>query len=767
MLSLRGVASGLALVAALCAACAAQEQRVASVTVTGVAGADLSAAQRAIRVREGDLYSPAALQQDVVALLALPFVLSAKARTASSADGVAVTYEVAAKGALAGVAFSGNKKFKDKKLRRIGGLEDVKHYDLAQLTEARRLITDEYKKAGYLFAKVDFASQPDGIVLFTIDEGLRMKVAEVDITGNAAFDTAVLKKQVKTKTRRWLVLAYRLDEDTVEDDRMRIQDYYRDRGYLDAKVGVDLDLTKNRRKILVTYIVEEGPLYTTREISVAGNQAVPSDEILRALKMTAGTPFSTSRMLADIANIKAVYGRHGYIDAQVAPSTLFGENAHEVSVTYRAEEGKPVTIGEIAIYGNDKTKDNVFRRELEFYPGETWNMDKVEESKKNIRRLDYTTKVEIEPDPRVPAGTNPRDAVVNVDETSTGQFVIGVGVSSNNGLQGQIAFIQRNFDYHAVPDDWRSIAEGEAFAGGGQYFALEAWPGTEVSTFDMRFRNPRVNDSRYSLGLGVHHKIRQWESYEEQRTGGDVSVGRRFTKYAFWETEAAVDSVKIGDIEHDAPQDVIDVEGRSEVNTLGFTLGHDNRDSRVAPTEGHLLTSTLEGAHDAIGSDFDFLRLRLAGNWYRLHKRDKLDRPYVLSWRGRTGYLMPDGDAPIFERYFAGGSEDLRGFEYRGVGPHFDDTPLGGELVVVGGTEYSFPLVGDVFRGALFYDAGTVVSRPSDFGVDDLRHSVGFGFRMVIPPPFNAQVSIDFGIPVKDEPEDDTQLVSFSIGRGF
>jgi outer membrane protein insertion porin family len=766
LLNLRGVAAA-ALVAALCAVSAAQEQRVASVTVTGLDGEDLAAAQRAIRVRAGDLYSAAALQQDVVALLGLPFVLSAKAVTAPAPDGLAVTYAVSAKGRLAGVAFSGNRKFKDKKLRRIGNLQDVEHYDLAQLTEARRLITQEYKKAGYLFARVEFASQADGAVLFTIDEGRRMKVVSVDIRGNVSFDDAVLKKQVRTKTRRWLVLPYRLDADTAEDDRLRIQDYYRDRGYLDAKVGVDFDLARDPRKILVTYIVEEGPLYTTRDVAVAGNQVVPSDELLRALKMTVGTPFSTSRMLADVANVKAVYGRRGYIDAQVAPSTLFAEDSSTVSVVYRVQEGTPIAVGEVAVYGNDKTKDTVFRRELEFYPGETWNTDKVEESKRNIRRLDYASKVDIEPDPRVPAGASPRDAIVTVEETSTGQFVVGIGISSDSGVQGQIALVQRNFDYAAVPDDWRDIAEGNAFAGGGQLFALEAWPGSEVSTFSLRLRNPRVNDSRYSLGLGAHHTIRSWESYEEKRTGGDVTVGRRFTKYAFWEAEAGVDSVKIDDIEDDAPQDVLDVAGTSQVNTLGLTFGHDNRDSRVAPTEGHLLTATLQGSHDAIGSDFDFLRLRLAGNWYRLHKRDKLDRPFILSWRGRAGYIAPDGDAPIFERFFAGGSESVRGFEFRGVGPHFDDTALGGELMFTGGAEYTFPLVGDVFRGALFYDTGTVVSQPSDFGLDDLRHSVGFGVRMVIPPPFNAEISLDFGIPVKDEDEDETQVLSFTIGRGF
>ncbi len=760
--------AALALAACLSGLVAAAEAaRVASVSITGVTGDDLVRAQRAVKVRAGDTYGAQALQDDVVALLALPFVMTAKATTTTTAEGVAVTYEVTAKGELAGINFTGNHKWKAKKLRSMAGLEDVRSYDLAQLMQARQTIQDKYKEAGYLFAKVDFSSQNDGSVLFTIDEGARLRVGRIEITGNTAFDTRVLRKLVKTKTRRYWFFAARLNEDTLEADRLAIQEYYRDHGYLDATCGVNLDLSKDRRAIRVRFVVTEGPLYTVSAVDVTGNTIISSQEIVRTLEMTRGTPFSPSRTTADVRIIRDDYGRRGYIDAAVSPATVFSSEGHEVSVTYRIQEGGPVTINEVAIYGDDKTRQNVIRRELEFYPGESFNTDKLEDSRKNLARLGFFSKVEIAPDAREAPGTPTRDVLVNVEEANTGQFLIGVGVNSNAGLVGNIAFIQRNFDYRAVPRDWRDIVDGRAFAGAGQYFELNAQPGTELSQLNLRYRDPRVNDSLYSFGIGIHAWERDWDTYDEDRTGGEVTVGKQLSRNAFWEASVAADSVKIRDIDPTAPMDVFAVKGTSQIDTLGLTFGHDTRDSFVTPTSGHRLTATVQGSDDLWGSDYDFLRLRLDGSWYRLVKRDKLDRPTVLSWRARVGQMWPDGPSPLFERFFAGGAYDVRGFEYRGLGPHGGDTPLGGETLALGGVQYEVPLVGDVFRGALFWDAGTLAKKPGDFSLGDVRQSVGFGVRFVIPPPLNMPIALDFGFPIAKESEDDTQVISFTIGRSL
>jgi outer membrane protein insertion porin family len=743
-----------------------QQEKVKSVTVTGVSGEDLKAAQRAVRSRAGDAYSEKTAQEDTLELLKLPFVENAKARQAVTPEGVELTYEITARGKVTGINFVGNKKFKAKKLLKEGQLEGATNYDMARFSAARDLIIDKYKKAGYLFVKVDFGTQPDESVLFKVDEGPRLKVTTVNILGNTVFTDKLLKKQIKTRTKKYLILAYRFDETTAEDDRLRLQEYYRERGYLDAKVAVSLDLTKNRKGIIVDYVIIEGPLYTVRSIAVSGNAVIPSSRLEAVLKMGKGAAFCSPRLDDDLRALKLEYGKLGYIDCVVAPAPLFAEKTPEVDLTYRISEGGPIQVGEVEIVGNDKTRDNVIRRDLEFFPGETYDMGKLELSKRNLRRLAYFSKVEVEPDQAL-AGTTPRNATVTVAETSTGRFMVGVAVNSNAGLMGNVTFQQRNFDYRRPPKSWKDVRDGRAWTGGGQTFELDAMPGTEVSQARVRYNDPRLDDSDYSLGLEFHLWQRERDTYTERRVGPDVSFGKRISRNAFWETGFGADTVRISDLDFDAPPDASAVHGTSQVDTVRFTLGHDTRDNVVVPTEGRRLAGTVEASTSAIGSDFDFLRVRLDGNWYRTVKRDKLDRSFILSWRGRVSQMFPrsDSNAPIFERLYVGGAYDVRGFEYRGLGPHFGDEPLGGRFAALGGVQYEVPLAAEFLRGAIFYDTGTLVSETGDLSLDKVRHTLGVGVRFVIPPPFNMPVDLDFGFPIKKEDDDQTQVISFSIGR--
>ena len=767
------VAAGLVLACCLvlvAASASADELRIKSVAITGLAGEQLKAAQRVIRARAGDLYSDKILQDDVMALLDLAFVEDAHARQATGAGGVEITYDVTPRTAVSGVNFRGNRKFKSGSLLREAGLDGFRHYDIARLTAARDLIVEKYKKAGYLFAKADFAAQPDGGVLFAIDEGPRLRVAVVNVLGNTAFTDAALKKNVRTATRRYLILPYRLDEATVEDDRLRLQEYCRDRGYLDASVAVTLNLTRDRKGIIVDYVIKEGSLYTVRSVQISGNARIPSAGLESALKMTNGTPFSSPRLDADVDVLRLAYGRVGCVDCAIMPSAVFAEKTPEVDVTYEISEGAPVEIGEIEIVGNDKTLDNVIRRELEFFPGETFNVEKLELSRRNLMRLSYFSKVDIVPD-QVPPGTTPRNVTVAVEETSTGTFSIGLGVNSNTGLVGTLSVRQNNFDYRRLPGRFSDISEGRAWTGGGQSLELDVMPGTETSQFLLSYRDPRVDDSDYSLGLELHMTERQRHTYSERRTGPDVSLGRKIARYAYWEAGVTADTVRIHEVDPDAPPEIRTggLRGTSQVNLLRFTLGHDTRNNLFWPTQGHVLAGTIEGSHGAIGSDFDFARARLSGNWYRTLSRDKLDRPFTFSWRARISQLLPQSreDAPIFERLFVGGAYDLRGFEYRGIGPRYGDEALGGKLSASGSAEFEFPLAAEFLRAAFFYDTGTLVDRAADVSLDRVRHSVGFGLRFVIPGRINMPIAIDFAFPLKKDEDDQTQVISFTFGRMF
>lgn len=759
----------------------AADQRVTAVTVRGVTGAQSDEVHRRVRIRAGDVYSQRAVQEDYLAILRLPFVLSASVKKAESPEGIEVIYEIDARETIAAIRFEGNRKLKDKKLLEVGDLKDFEYYDPARLNDAVDLITREYHKKGYIFAKVSFTRKPDSTVVFTIEEKNRTKVKTVTIIGNTRFDEAVLKKEIRTSTRKYLLFSYRLDRNVVEDDVIALRDFYRDHGYLDARVTVRINIGgKKRRDITVEYLVAEGQLYTVSDVEIFGNKTIATDSLRRRLKMLEGKPFSPSGLAADAAVIEDAYGLIGYIDAKVRPVTTIDQALPRVHVSYRVAEGAEIYINEVNIFGNDRTRDNVIRRELEFAPTDKFNTQAMERSKFNIRRYSFFSKVGIE----VKKTEDPtkRDVVVDVEETKTGQLQLGIVASSDSGISGLIAFNQRNFDYRRPPRSWRDFTEGRAWTGGGQSFSLNAEPGTEVTRFRVSYKDRRFNDSLYRLGLEAQRWERDRDTYTEKRTSGAVSVGRAFGRNSFWDISATVGEVEVTDPElvdrnkdgfitsADIPPYLVGVLGDNQVNILGLTVGKDTRNSFVTPTKGYLVKGTAEASSEALGSDFDFLRLIFSGRWYRELRRDELDRPYVLSVRSRVGVMIPeDGstDSPIFERFFAGGSADIRGFEFRGLGPHDGDEPLGGEFVLTGGLQYEWPLVGDKFRGLAFWDFGNLVEDPGDFKLAEVRHTVGAGFRFAIPPPLNMTFGLDFGFPVNDEDEDETKTVSIVFGSAF
>lgn len=753
----------------LSASVLAADQRVTAVTVRGVTGAQSDEVHRRVRVRAGDVYSQRAVQEDYLAILRLPFVLKASLKQAESPEGIEIIYEIDAREALETIRFEGNKKLKRKKLLVIGDLKNFTYYDPARLNDAAGLIAREYHKKGYIFAKVSFARKPDSTVVFTIEENKRTKVKTVTIIGNTHFDEAVLKKEVKTRTRKYLLFSYRLDRGVVEDDVMRLRDFYREHGYLDARVTVRINVDeKKRRHITVEYLITEGQLYTVSNVEMFGNEIIATDALKGRLKMLEGKPFSPSGLAADAAALKGAYGLIGYIDAKVRPVTTIEQAQPRVHVSYRIAEGAEIYINEVNIFGNDRTRDNVIRRELEFAPTEKFDTQAIEQSKFNMKRQGFFTKVDIEA--KETEDPVKRDVVVNVEETETGQLQLGIQASSDSGISGLIVFNQRNFDYRRPPRSWRDFTEGRAWTGGGQSLSLNAEPGTEVTRFRISYKDSRLNDSIYRLGLEAQRWERDRETYTEKRTSGAVSMGRSFGKNSFWDISATVGEVEISDPEPGVPSVVTKVMGSNQVNILGLTVGKDTRNSFVSPTKGYLVKGTAEVSSEVLGSDFDFLRLIFSGRWYRELSRDELDRPYVLAARSRLGVMIPEdgsADSPIFERFFAGGSADVRGFEFRGLGPHAGDEPLGGEFVFTGGLQYEYPLTGEKFRGQVFWDFGNLVDDPGDFKFDDVRHTLGAGFRFAIPPPLNMSIGLDFGLALNDDDEDRTKTVSIVFGGAF
>jgi outer membrane protein assembly factor BamA len=282
----------------------------------------------------------------------------------------------------------------------------------------------------------------------------------------------------------------------------------------------------------------------------------------------------------------------------------------------------------------------------------------------------------------------------------------------------------------------------------------------------VSFANPSVYDSGYSLGLSADAFLREREDYIEERKGGKLSVGKNVS----WFKELRLgltpnyEVIGVQDVDDNAPQTVKDIEGSNQKLSLGLIAKLDRRNSRFFTTKGYEINSSLEIS----GLDVDIVKFVTRGKKYHTIFDFPNWGKHVLLYGGTLGIVesTTDEGVPIFERLFAGGSNSIRGFSFRGVGPidSVSKEQIGGKVKLIGTIEYTMPVYSDMVRGTFFIDAGKVDTDVNDINFNNLRASLGFGFKARVPFLGHSVVAIDFGFPFIRKDDDDEQTVTFNFG---
>jgi outer membrane protein insertion porin family len=350
------------------------------------------------------------------------------------------------------------------------------------------------------------------------------------------------------------------------------------------------------------------------------------------------------------------------------------------------------------------------------------------------------------------------DVDTYLSEARTGRLMFGVGVNSNSGLVGNIVLSEQNFDIRRPPTSWDQIWNGTAWRGNGEKFRIEAMPGTQLSRYLVDWTNPYFMDTNNSLGVSGFYFNRYYLNWTEQRLGGRVRVGRQFTQQISGSAALRLEDVDVFNPSVANPPPLLkEALGQSFLSTGVFTLSHDTRDSPFMPSQGHHLEATYEQAF----GDFNYSRVTAEGRQYfTLYQRADGGGKHILSLRGELGWT--GNDTPIFERFFAGGFQNFRGFYFRGVSPYQSGVYVGGDWMALGSVEYQIPvLANEMVKVVTFSDFGTVTDKVS---LSDFRLSVGAGLRVTVPMMGPTPIALDWAIPIMKDPTDKTQLFSFYIG---
>jgi outer membrane protein insertion porin family len=671
------------------------------------------------------------------------------------------------------IEFLGNHKYKDHVLRERLGFELGDRLDPFLAEGGRTTISEVYRKIGFPFVKVslDKERMADGHLLYTIDEGPRVQITSIEFTGNESFGSGTLRQVIKTKKRKWLLWASYYTEDRTGEDLDKLRDFYYNHGFLDYHIAVEKEFTADGSGVQLLFTIDEGPVYHVGEIRFSGNTRYTMEELRQKIELREGQVYLKPAAQRDAKTISQLYREQGYVDAEVRQTPKFTTREGDTLVTVEFEmtEGRQFRIGRIEVTGNEQTQDKVVRRVLDEYhftPGELYNAKMAPKEggglmEKYVQRSAAAREVMIRPvNPPTP-DPNRKDVRVNVEEGMTGVIIPGVGISTDNGVVGRLVFRQQNFDITDFPESLDEFLSMKSFRGAGQILSLTLEPGTVYSQYGIDFVDPYWRDRPIEFDVGGRSWKRYRESYDESRLKGTFGFEQRLDNYWRRSIGFRAENVEVKSVDYDAPQEIKDWAGATQLYGVRFGLGQSAVDDQYNPSTGH----RVNGGYEQVTGDATFGLLEGTYVHYFPLYTDVLDRKTVLSAKVLAGTTV--GDAPPFEKYYVGGSGHygLRGFEYRGISPRGLQTnvfnprrkdPIGSDWIFLAGAEVVFPLVGENFGGLLFVDSGTVET-------GRYRLSIGTGIQILIPQIFG-QIPMRFEIafPLLKDKDDETQFFSFS-----
>jgi outer membrane protein insertion porin family len=799
-------------------------------------------ARNSIRAAAGTPFQREIVSGDIARLNRLGRFRQIEAHVQLFEDGsVAVIFTLAEHPVVQDVQVVGNRELHDQDILQAAGVITGVPVDRFQLDRAARAIEDLYRGRGFYRARVEIDEQvleDSAIVVFRIIEGQRTRVSEVHFEGHRAFSNRELRSQIRTTRFIPIIERAPLDDDVLREDAAALVRFYRDRGYLDIRTGTRIQPSPDGREAIVTFIVDEGPLYTLRSISALyanpdaiaqyrreilqdpqaplphltaeqmrqiGRRPFSDEQITGLMVLKPGDVYSDDKLRRSLASLEDAYAKlgavldtpRGPLPARIAAREIRDERRPEIDLLIIIEEGMSYLTGEIIVTGNELTQQKVIMRQVQVRPERPLDLTALEESRQRLEGLRLfqprSVRITLQPprpgpldppagEPAPAAGEPPddpfrdlrpqyRDVLVEVQETSTGEFNFGVEYNPDAGVIGRIAVTQRNFDLLDFPDSPGELFTGRAFRGAGQTAGIELLPGNRIQTYSVSLSEPYFLESDYSLSGRLFYRKRLFRQYDEERYGLHTSLGRRFGTVWTGHLTVRNDWIDLSDISPDAPVDYLRFEDRQRLDGVGIRFIRNTIPpaQRFRPAGGSRLDLGVEQLGLLFG-DFDFTKLSAEYNTFFTLYESFLGYRTILKLDLRANYI-PQGqhEAPVYERYFLGG-QTFRGFGFRAVSPmgrRADGTltrdPVGGTWLWFAGAEIQQPLYRDIVSIAGFIDTGTV---EENFGFDDYRVSIGFGFRLLVPIS-PVPLAFDFGFPVMREDTDRRRLFTFSFDVPF
>ena len=609
--------------------------------------------------------------------------------------------------------------------------------DPGTVRQVAGVVRELYAEKGYQYAEVkpsikEVAGGPKTIHLsFNITEGPKVRINDIDFLGNQAVSDSTLGRKMKENKGRgffgFITGGGTFKEDKFAEDADKVVEYYRDEGYITARVGQpELKILEDSedgssRFVQLRVPVTEGKRYKVGNFTFEGNTIVKAESLRPFFKLDVGDFYSEKHIRKGLEKAREVYGAGGYYEftaypdlqpRDMPPMPANGEEAPAgpspkdaeptgppiVDVTMRVNEGKQYFVNRITFVGNTTTRDNVIRREMNLVEAAPFNTEALKFSIKRLNQLGYFKSLEgdaIQVE-KTPDADNKVDVTLKFEEQNRNQLTFGAGVSQFDGFFGQLSFQTSNF------------------LGRGETFTVSAQAGNRARNYQVAFTEPFLFDRPMTLGVDLFIREIRWPGqFTQASQGGNLAFGfrtgnfsRMFVTYSLEQTHVK----DLNDIYKDplvlarnpflADSLLITTQGnRRVISKIGPSWVYNTVDQPIFPTSGTRYTMSFDYA--GIGGNTNFVNPRGEAIWYI-----PLNRRTSIGLRAQAEYITPYGstvELPIYEKLYLGGEYSIRGFDLRTIGPRdpATDLVLGGNKSLLFNAEYPDQHCGSRPAGAL------------------------------------------------------------------
>lgn len=724
-----------------------------------------------IKAKKGGLYESSDLSHDIQSLLDLGDfervgaditslkkpIHSRYKDVSGSPFMVKLTFMITERPVIQSIVFKGNYNISSAILAEKVSLKKGDPLDMVKLGEGREKILKHYYKKGYLDATVKDSVATDTTTLksqivFNVHEGFKSKIFWVSLKGVKAFKKSKIKGLMKNERGK------PFSKKALPEDVSEIEAFYKVHGFLDVQISTPVVWhSLDRKRIYIDLSIHEGQKYRFGDTTFSGNLVYTNHDLMKVLEYRKGREFNDEQFVDTIRAIQELYANKGYLKARVFPIKTYNNQTHLMDVHFSIVEGNVIYIERVRVEGNKATKTYALRREIVTNPGDPFSAAKVKRSRELLMNLGFLDSVNVNIES--PDDPNEVDLTYDVVEGKPGMMTAGAAFSSIMGLFGTLSLTNMNF------------------LGRAQQLSANWSFGQRILMYSLNWSTPFIGNSPTSLGVSLFDSMQispfggSLYAYTLYSKGATITVGPRFEddqyllNFSYTLSQMQISGVQAG-------FNNLLTQGTSVYSYGTVSFSRDTRNNIWDPTSGSINSLSMELAGGPFLGQVNFVEPTLKdGVYFHLFSIDEY--PFVLSTMNRFSFIAPFGPTtvvPVFNRFFLGGENDLRGYEPTGeVGD-----PNGGTVYDVANIEFNFPVFREHQRTmaefVTFFDIGSAwggmnqMSYKIGTGQTDLKTDAGFGIKFTTPA---FPIRLDWGYGFEHNPNEAKYVVTFGMGNLF